>query len=141
MLPILQYSGTWREARCCVGYPAFSLTFCQLEGSALAAYPLKFSIVGRHANLSHDGSDTGMSAECHVPCVSFSECRSAACNTAVLCYIFEYAIDVFPLPRCTVLGDSRQPLESAEFRLRVSNSVDPATMYERTLKATKASVI
>ena len=32
-----------------------------------------------------------------------------------------------------------QPLESTEFRLRVSNSVDPATMYTKTLEATKVS--
>eukprot|EP00904_Undaria_pinnatifida_P006639 jgi/Undpi1/3104/HiC_scaffold_15.g06478.m1 len=32
-----------------------------------------------------------------------------------------------------------KPLESTEFRLRVSNSVDPAIMYEKTLEATAAA--
>ncbi len=32
-----------------------------------------------------------------------------------------------------------QPLESAEFRLRVSDSVEPAAMYAKTLKATEVS--
>ncbi|CAN0009703.1 unnamed protein product [Hapterophycus canaliculatus] len=38
------------------------------------------------------------------------------------------------------IKDLAEPLESAEFRLRVSNSVEPATMYARTLKATEVAV-
>eukprot|EP00903_Cladosiphon_okamuranus_P014178 g13175.t1 len=33
-----------------------------------------------------------------------------------------------------------EPLESAEFRLRVSNSVEPSAMYAKTLEATEAAV-
>ncbi|CAM9315719.1 unnamed protein product [Scytosiphon promiscuus] len=38
------------------------------------------------------------------------------------------------------IKDLAEPLESAEFRLRVSNSVEPAAMYARTLKATEVAV-
>ncbi|CAM9127754.1 unnamed protein product [Laminaria digitata] len=38
------------------------------------------------------------------------------------------------------IQDLAEPLESTEFRLRVSNSVDPATMYAKTLEATKAAI-
>ncbi|CAM9099175.1 unnamed protein product [Ectocarpus sp. 6 AP-2014] len=37
------------------------------------------------------------------------------------------------------IKDLAEPLESTEFRLRVSDSVEPATMYAATLKATEAA--
>lgn len=36
---------------------------------------------------------------------------------------------------------STQPLERAEFRLKVSKSVDPPAMYAKTLEATKVSLL
>lgn len=42
-------------------------------------------------------------------------------------------------PGGTPALSSLQPLESAEFRLRVSNSVEPSAMYAKTLEATEVS--
>ena len=45
----------------------------------------------------------------------------------------------FFLVDVTAVSFVLQPLESAEFRLRVSDSVEPAAMYAKTLKATQVS--
>lgn len=40
-----------------------------------------------------------------------------------------------------VVANRMQPIESTEFRLRVSNSVEPTDMYAKTLDASRVSGI
>lgn len=60
-------------------------------------------------------------------------------NLCALCVSCFSARLVLISPGGTPGVASLQPLESAEFRLRVSNSVEPSAMYAKTLEATEVS--